>query len=351
MRALTYPPKPSPGDRVAVVSPSAGLPAIFPEVYELGLRRLRDDLGLVPVEYPTTRIMDADPRDRARDLTAAFADPSIRAVLATIGGDDQLTVLPYLDDDVIRANPKPYLGYSDNTNLLSHLFELGIVAYHGGSVMVHLGRGGFSHPMTMDSLRAALFTDDWYELRPASESTDEPGDWAAGPAFFAGPPTMFPTEGWGWQIPSGAGGDVVEGPLWGGNLEILSWLAQAGRIGPNERYAGCVFAFETSEELPSDVEVYRILRNLGERGLLAGFPAILVGRAKAWDHAKPNPPQEKRAYVAAQRAAVSRALSEYAPNAVVVYDLDIGHTDPQLILPYGGTVRVDPTARRLTVRY
>jgi muramoyltetrapeptide carboxypeptidase LdcA involved in peptidoglycan recycling len=47
-----YPPKPRPGDRVAVVSPSAGLPGLFPHVYELGLRRLREEFGLEPVEYP-----------------------------------------------------------------------------------------------------------------------------------------------------------------------------------------------------------------------------------------------------------------------------------------------------------
>jgi hypothetical protein len=76
------------------------------------------------------------------------------------------------------------------------------------------------------------------------------------------------------------------------------------------------------------MEVYRILRNMGERGLLAQFPAVLVGRAKAWDRAQPNPPEVKRAYVAAQRAAVRKALAQYAPEAVVVFDLDIGHIDP-----------------------
>ncbi|MEU7587018.1 hypothetical protein AB0A95_12015 [Micromonospora sp. NPDC049230] len=57
MVPLRYPPKPRPGDRVAVVSPSAGLPAIFPHVYELGLRRLREEFGPEPVEYPTTRVL------------------------------------------------------------------------------------------------------------------------------------------------------------------------------------------------------------------------------------------------------------------------------------------------------
>ncbi|WFE59921.1 LD-carboxypeptidase [Micromonospora sp. WMMD712] len=109
------------------MSPSAGLSAVFPHVYELGLRRLREEFGLEPVEYPTTRLPGADPRDRARDVTAAFADPTVTAVLATAGGDDLITVTPHLDDAVLRANPKPYFGSSDNTNLLNHLHRLGVV--------------------------------------------------------------------------------------------------------------------------------------------------------------------------------------------------------------------------------
>ena len=346
MHDLRYPAKPRPGDRVAVVSPSTALPAIFPHVHELGLRRLRDELGLEPVEYPTTRQWQADPRDRARDLNAAFADPTITAVLATVGGDDQVTVIPHLDDEVLRANPKPFFGYSDNTNLLNHLYGLGIVGYHGGSVLVHLGRPVEMHPASLDSLRAALFTSGWYDLAPADEWGDEPGDWQD-PAGLDRPSTMFPGTGWSWHGPA----RTVEGPVWGGNLEILSWILQAGRVGPSESYAGCVFLMETSEELPSDVEVYRMLRNLGERGLLAGFPAVLVARAKAWDFAKPNNQEQKQAYAEAQRAAVLRALSEYAPDTVAVFDLDIGHTDPQSIVPYGGTARVDAVNRRISVRY
>jgi muramoyltetrapeptide carboxypeptidase LdcA involved in peptidoglycan recycling len=102
---MRYPPKPKPGDRVAVVSPSFGAPGRYPHVYELGLRRLVDDFGLKPVEYPTTRAIDAD--------------PSITAVLATVGGDDEIRVVRHLDPAIFRGNPKPYFGYSDNTNLLN----------------------------------------------------------------------------------------------------------------------------------------------------------------------------------------------------------------------------------------
>lgn len=347
MHELIYPPKPRPGDRIAVLSPSAGLPAVLPMPYELGLTRLRADFGLVPVEYPTTRRMGATAADRAADLHAAFADPQITAIIASIGGDDQLTVLPQLDAELIRAHPKPFFGYSDNTNLLAFLWQLGIVGYHGGSVMVEFGRPVAMHPLSAESLRAALFRSGEYELRESAEYRDESRDWAD-PATFASAPPMQPAGGWQWH-----GADrVVEGVAWGGNLEILGWLMMADRaVSPPAAYQGGVLFIETSEELPPAVEVYRILRNMGERGLLGRFPAILVGRAKAWSFERPNPSADKAAYAAGQRDAVLRAVGEYNPDAVVVFDVDLGHTDPQLVIPYGGRVRVDGPARRITVWY
>ncbi|MFJ8577002.1 S66 peptidase family protein [Micromonospora sp. NPDC093277] len=346
MSIPSYPPKPRPGDRVAVVSPSAGLPGLFPYVYELGLRRLRDEFGLEPVEYPTTRQMGADPRDRARDLTAAFADPTITAVLATVGGDDLVTVTPHLDDEVLRANPKPYYGYSDNTNILNHLYRLGMVAYHGGSVLVHLGRPGKPHPLTFDSLRAALFTSGWYDLSPAAEWGDQPNDWRD-PATLADEPAMLPGEGWRWHGPA----TVVQGRTWGGCLEILHWLMATDRVPSAAELAGSVLVFETSNELPTAQEVFRIVRNMGERGLLAAFPAIVVGRPKAWDFDQPLPVAERLAWAEAQREAIMKALARYADDPVVVFDVDLGHTDPQLIIPYGGEIRVDAVERRISVRY
>jgi LD-carboxypeptidase N-terminal domain len=67
------------------------------------------------VEYPTTRRLGATAVDRAAELHAAYADPDIRAVLATIGGDDEITVLPHLDPAPFVADPKPFLGYSEAT--------------------------------------------------------------------------------------------------------------------------------------------------------------------------------------------------------------------------------------------
>ncbi|CAL9273412.1 MULTISPECIES: S66 family peptidase [Streptomyces] len=348
MTMIAYPPKPSPGDRVAVISPSSGLPGLFPLPHELGLRRLREEFGLEPVEYPATRTMDSTPAARAADVHAAFADPSIKAVIASIGGDDQITVLPLLDRELIRANPKPFFGLSDNTNLLAYLRNTGIVGYHGASVMVELGRPGAMHPQTADSLRAALFTSGPYELRPAERFNDVDRDWAD-PATFDREPPSRPGSGWSWVNAD----RVVEGRTWGGCLEILGWLLMADREIARDpaEYDGGVLLLETSEELPSAEEVFRTLRNMGERGLLGRFSALLMARPKTWSFACPNSPEEGVRYAAEQREAVLRAMRVYAPEATIVFDVDFGHTDPQVVIPYGGTVRVDGPARRVTVTY
>jgi muramoyltetrapeptide carboxypeptidase LdcA involved in peptidoglycan recycling len=144
----------------------------------------------------------------------------------------------------------------------------------------------------------------------------------------------------------------VTGPLWGGNLEVLTWTLAAGRwVLPNDEYAGCVLLLETSEERPPPLEVYRMLRNLGERGLLQVFPALVWARPPVSDHEHRPGPEEARTLRAENREAVLLAVGEYHPEMVVALDVDVGHTIPQWILPYGGTVIVDGVARRIEASF
>src|SRR5260370_19809656 len=82
--SLVYPPKVHPGDKVAVLSPSSGLPEMYPAVYEQGLQRLREIFHLEPVEYPTTLMMHSSPQDRALDIHTAFSDPEIKTGMKLI---------------------------------------------------------------------------------------------------------------------------------------------------------------------------------------------------------------------------------------------------------------------------
>ena len=301
----------------------------------------------MPVEYPTTRLAGASPQARAADVHAAFADDSIRAVIASIGGDDQIKVLRHLDPDLLRDNPKPFFGFSDNTNLLHYLWGLGVVSFHGASVMPQLGRGGAMHPLTRESLHRAIFTPADYELVESTSYTDVDRPWQD-PAHLETEPPLLPCGGWTWR---GAAARV-HGPAWGGNLEIIDWQLRAGRyLRPVEDYAGGVLVLETSEELPDATYVYRVLVGLGERGLLGQFAGVLVGRAKAWSFEAPLAEHDKRVYAEQQQAAIARALDEYNPDVPTVFDVDLGHTDPQLVIPHGGPVTIDGVSRRITVTY
>lgn len=334
-----------PGDRVAVLSPAWAAPAYFPELHEQALARIRDVLGLEPVEYETTR-REASPAERAADLHRAFADPGIRAVLATIGGDDQITVLPHLDPAVMTADPKPFVGYSDNTNLLNWLDFHGVEGVHGGSTQVHLGPGPAVDDEHLESLRAALFGGD-VELRPLAATRDYGLAWED-PRSLTDPAPNEPAEPWTWAGPSRS----VTGPIWGGNLEILQWTLAVSRwVRPAHEYAGHVLLLETSEERPPPEEVFRMLRNLGERGILEVCPALLWARPHAGDR-EPRPTPEEAARIRADhRDAVLRAVTAYHPEMVVVLDADVGHTCPQWLLPYGGPVTVDGAARRVVAHF
>ncbi len=344
---LQQPPKLVPGDRVAIVSPSWAGAGVFPEVHERGLDVLRREFELEPVEYPTTRRVGASAVDRARDLTAAFCDPAIKAVMAVIGGEDQITVLPHLNSESIAAHPKAYFGYSDNTNMLNFLFRLGMSSYHGGSSLVHLARPGGPHPAHLESLRRALFDTGNYEITPVESFTDLQCDWSDLRTLERELPTE-PETGWEWHNAD----QVVEGPSWGGNLEILHWNLAANRwIQPVEEYRGCILFLETSEEMPPAVDVFRMLRNAGERGLLAQFRAIVIAKPKAWHSHAPLEVAARAAFRREQADAVLRVMETYNPSAMVLIGPDLGHTDPQYVVPYGGHWTIDGPRRRFSVTY
>jgi muramoyltetrapeptide carboxypeptidase LdcA involved in peptidoglycan recycling len=222
---VSHPPKAAAGDKVAVLSPSFAAPGIAPEVHEQAMKRLEEVTGLVPVEYPTTRRPGASAEDRAADLNAAFADSGIRAVLATVGGEDQITVVPHLDPAVVRADPKPFLGYSDNTNVLNWLWAQGVSGFYGGSTQVHLGAGPAVDEVHARSLCAALLTGERLEVTEPGESEAIGKDWGD-PAALTEYGDREPTEPWVWAGPARS----VTGRTWGGCAEVLQWILTAGRF-------------------------------------------------------------------------------------------------------------------------
>jgi muramoyltetrapeptide carboxypeptidase LdcA involved in peptidoglycan recycling len=332
---------------VAVLSPSWAGPGVYPDVHEIGMSALRDQLGLVPVEYPTTRLVGASPEARANDVMAAFADPSIRAILSSIGGDDQITVLPHLDAEIVLQSPKAFVGFSDNTNILNWLWGLGLSSYHGGSTLIHLSRPNGVHDVSLTSLRRALFETGTFDVEPLRRFTDLNARWED-PASLLEPLATTEDPGWQWHNAT----HVVRGPTWGGNLEIIHWNLAVNRwIKPNDAYHGCVLVLETSEEMPSAQEVFRMMRDMGERGMLEQFRALVMAKPKCWRNDRQLSASERELFRASQRAAVLEVMATYNPTAMVVLGPDLGHTDPQIVIPYGGVMTVDGPSQRITADY
>ncbi len=343
---IRSPQKAEAGDAVAIVSPSFAAPEFFPEVHEQAMRRLTEVTGLIPVEYPTTR-RTSSPHDRAKDLNSAFADPDIRAVLAVIGGEDQISVVSHLDPTAVRADPKPFVGYSDNTNVLNWLWNNDVAGYYGGSTQVHLGPGPDLDPCHAASLRAALITGERLEITEPGESEDFGKKWDD-PAALTEYGEREQTEPWHWAGPE----LTVSGRTWGGCIEVIQWMLTAGRFPTDSSVLdGGILLLETSEDLIPAQEFGWIMRSLGERGLLAAVDAIIVARPPTQDFEGQRTSEERRTHRADQRDAAVEIAHRYNPDAIVCVGPPFGHTRPQWIVPYGGIMTIDGARRRIWADY
>lgn len=130
---LIKPPKLEKGDTIGLVSPSE--PIFFPERYEGGIKVLKELGFKVKVGRHTLRnigYMAGTDQERAEDINMMFKDPDVDAIITTTGGSSANRVLPHIDYDAIRDNPKIFLGISDITPLLLGIHaKTGLVTFHG----------------------------------------------------------------------------------------------------------------------------------------------------------------------------------------------------------------------------
>ncbi len=131
-----------PGARLAIVSPAS---AAKVELVEAGMERLRG-MGYEPVLMPNALARGplyyaGTVEQRVRDLHAAFADASIDGIVCTRGGWGSAELLPHLDVQLIKANPKVFVGYSDHTSLHIWMRKFaGLVTFHGPMVAADFSR-------------------------------------------------------------------------------------------------------------------------------------------------------------------------------------------------------------------
>lgn len=331
--------------KIAVLSPSFAAPGAFPDIHEQAMCRLRD-LGFEPVEYPTTRQLGASPQDRARDVNAAFADPEVAAIVATIGGDDQVTVIPFLDAETICANPKPFLGYSDNTSLHNYLWQLGVRSFYGGSTQVQIGSGPAIGDEHQRSFLAAVRDAGRLEITPVRDTEDFGVDWND-PCSLTEFGVRRPARPWRWRGDS----KVVTGRTWGGCFEVLDQIAMAGRLPELESLRGHIILLEAAESLTPPDQIMRRVRALGEWGIYDVASAVVVASPPVSSlEVVPSEPQQDADWQA-QCDVIFEQLEYYNPALPAVFGVPFGHTRPQWVLPYGGQLTVDSEKRKIWADY
>jgi muramoyltetrapeptide carboxypeptidase LdcA involved in peptidoglycan recycling len=162
------------GQKVAAISLSWGGPGTFRHRYEAGKRQFEQMFGLTVVEMPHAlrdpAWLAANPQARAADLIQAFTDPDIAGIISTIGGDDSIRLLRYLDLEVIRQHPKVFMGYSDTTVTHFACYQAGLVSFYGPAFMAGFAENGGIFPYLVDSVQRILFSSERKSIWRSSSS-------------------------------------------------------------------------------------------------------------------------------------------------------------------------------------
>jgi len=287
------PPALKPGDRIAIVAPASPFAR---DEFDRGIAELQR-LGFVPVFDESVFAKESGylagtAAARATSFMTHWTDPTVSALLAARGGFGSVHVLPLLDRARIVERPKLFVGYSDNTSLLSWLTcQCGITALHGPMLEGRLAGGaGYDRRSFMELASGGR----GLALSPAGLTVLRDGD--------------------------------ASGPLFGGTIaNLVASLGTPFAFDPPE---GCVLFLEDVNERPFRVD--RMLTQLKLSGVLGRARAIVFGEMRGCD--------EPGGAVTALEV-ITRLVVECAGPVIVGFPS--GHTTgPTWTLPLGVTVRV-----------
>jgi len=320
------------GDRVAAVSLSRGWPSVFPRAYQDGKRQFEEAFGVEVVEsrHALANIdwLAAHPEARAADLMEVLKDPTIHGIVSTIGGDDSIRMLPFLDYSVIHQDPKVFIGYSDSSVTHFAFLKAGVTSFYGPSLMAGFDENGGLLAYMAESVRQMLFAQSPSILLSPNPDGWTIASWAWDDEMRNEKKRQFqPCSGWRWLQGSGR----HRGRLIGGCLDVVDWLRGTPVWPGSSVWHNSILFLETSEDRPSPAQVIYMLRSLAATGALNDVQGILYGR-----------PYGEDTSFDAYDDALLRALAELKLTSIpVITRMDFGHTDPKFVLPIGVEAEID----------
>ncbi|MBU3655725.1 MAG: LD-carboxypeptidase [Alphaproteobacteria bacterium] len=344
MQKLIKPKKLNQGDKVAAITLSWGGPGVFPDRFEIGKQRLKEIFGLqvIPTKHA---LRDAEwvyqnPKARADDLMEAFLDPSIKAIISTIGGDDSIRLMPFVDLNIIGNNPKIFMGYSDTTVTHFMCLKAGLSSFYDPAVMNGFAENTAMHNYTINGVRQNLFSNELIDEIPRNTDgwTTENLDWSDKENQNIKRILNSPNE---WNF-IGNIRNIAKGRLIGGCLEVIQFLNNT-QLWPNlSTWDQAILFLETSEEGIEPYAVTRFMRNLAAQGILKRLSGILFS--------KPGGRNMTAACFPEYDQALLSVFEEYTiPLIPIVTGMDFGHSDPMWVLPYGAMTEIDPDKKTVRI--
>lgn len=321
------------GDKVAIVSLSSGIAGdkTFLHRYELGKKRLEDEFGLKVLTMPNaligSRKIYLHPELRAKDLMDAFSNKEIKAIFCNLGGDDTVRILPYIDFEVLKNNPKIFMGYSDTTINHFMLNKAGVVSFYGPSVMAEFAENVKMHDYTKNAVFKTLFEDcAGYKIIPSKSWTSESLTWTD-PKNNDVQRKMI-EDNKNIEILQGTG--VIEGVLIGGCIDTFHMFI-GSEIWPDDNWENKILFLETSEDKPDPSFISQILRNPLMVEVLKKIKGVIIGK-----------PVDETYYEEYKNAYLDVIQNELDLNELFVgYNYNFGHTAPMCVLPLGIGVRIN----------
>ena len=320
------------GDKIAIVSLSwGGLgDKEYIHKYYIAKERLENDFGLEVIAMPNalkgSKFVYEHPEARAQDLMDAFKDESIKGIICAIGGDDTIRLLPYIDYEIIRNNPKVFMGYSDTT--VNHLMmnKAGIVSFYGPTILSEFGEYVKMFDYTKQSVENILFSDcENYEIKSSEVWSNDFVPWKKENINI--PKKLIPEEH-GYETLQGNG--IVTGQLLGGCIDVFPMVVGTSLWPSKDEWKDKILLLETSEEKPSPDLITFYLRNLGAQGIFNVIKGILVGK-----------PQDEKYYEEYKKVFITVMKEFNCEDLPILYNVNIGHAYPTGVLPLGTDIQID----------
>lgn len=351
MKELIKPNALKPGDIVATVSLSWGGAGLLPGRYNHGKKQFEDTFGVKIVEMPNAMKTDElydTPELRLNDLMDAFKNPDIKAILTNIGGSDTIRLLRYMTDEhweIIRKNPKIFLGMSDTTANHFMCMKAGISSFYSPSTMFGFGENCGICDTTIKSVKQTLFSCEPIGVLPKSDVfIVDKVRWDDKNNTYR---ERTHTDGWHFI----QGTNIARGRLIGGCMEVLQMINGSSLWPSLEEWDNTMLFIETSEDMPSPSTFSYFLRNLGAQGILDKINGILFGRPGGEFSKDQVTAKEK--WLAKYKdfdKYLLKVCKEYnRTDMPIVTNMDFGHTVPQILLPYGAMAEIDPVQKTVSI--